>query len=80
MKLLGNRIIVREFEEEESSIIVLDKQKKPFFTGEIVAVGTDIGLSVGTTVLLNRHSGGLVEWEGEMLQMFTQEDVIAINK
>lgn len=82
MKLLGKRIIVREQKEEaKTSVIIIETEEtKPFFVGEVVATGTESPFDVGHKVLLNRYAGGTVEWEGETLQLFTPEDVIAIEQ
>lgn len=80
MKLLGKRVILREIEEKEqkSVIIVINKPKSPFIKGKVVEIGSEVtSVKPKDIVLVNRQIAGLVEWEGEMIYLVAEEDIIA---
>ena len=79
MKLIGNRIIIREIEQPKKSAIVLVEEKEPpFLIGKVEVVGDGVKANkYGSIVLVNRQMAGFVEWNGEMLRMIQEEDVIA---
>lgn len=79
MKLIGNRIILRECKiKKKETFLLLEKAESPFIVGKIVAVGDTVKANnYGNTVLVNRQMAGFIEWDGEMLHMVAEEDIIA---
>ena len=87
MKLIGNRIILREIKKEvKKGAIILATDGKgnaivpegPFIRGKIIAVGDGVKESkYGSVVLVNRQMAGFIEWNNEMLHMVAEEDIIA---
>lgn len=82
MKLLGKRVLLKEIEQKEKkSVIVVDRPKSPFILGKVIEIGSEVTLvKVKDTVLVNRQIAGLVEWEGEMINLVADEDIIAYGR
>lgn len=87
LKPLGDRIIVKAFQEEEvtkSGIVLPDtveKEKKE--EGEIVSIGNGenvakLGLKVGDRVLFGRYAGEDVTVEEVEYKVLKHEDVLAV--
>lgn len=83
MKLrpIYNRLVVRRTVFEPMStggiIMALDKPpKEP--EGVVLAVGHDVSVKVGDTVLFRKVAGTEVKVDGEDLLVMTEDDVIAV--
>ena len=83
MKLLGKRVIFRITKDatakQSSTIILAEEVENPYAFGEIVAVGTECGLEVGTTILINKHAANPIIWEGKELRIIEPDLIIAIQ-
>jgi chaperonin GroES len=91
LKPLGDRLIVRAIEEEEttaSGIVLPDTAKEKPTKGKVVAVGdgkinedtgkrTPLDVSEGDTVLYSKYGGTEVPFEGEDLLVLRESDVLA---
>lgn len=93
IKPLGDRILVKQFEEEEvkkGGIIIPDTAKEKPQKGEIKAVGpgkrNDEGkvmpleLKVGDKVLFAKYGGTEVKIDGEEYLIMREDDIMAIIK
>lgn len=87
LKPLGDRIIVKAFQEEEvtkSGIVLPDtveKEKKE--EGEIISIGNGenvakLGLKAGDRVLFGRYAGEDVTVEEVEYKVLKHEDVLAV--
>ena len=90
LKPLGDRLIVRAIDEEEttaSGLVLPDTAKEKPQKGEVVAVGdgsrNDAGdrvaldVSKGDTVLYSKYGGTEVKVDGEDLLVLRESDVLA---
>jgi chaperonin GroES len=91
LKPLGDRLIVKAIEEEEttaSGIVLPDTAKEKPTKGKVVAVGdgkinedtgkrTPLDVSEGDTVLYSKYGGTEVPFEGEDLLVLRESDVLA---
>jgi chaperonin GroES len=91
LKPLGDRLIVRAIEEEEttaSGIVLPDTAKEKPTKGKVVAVGdgkinedtgkrTPLDVAEGDTVLYSKYGGTEVPFEGEDLLVLRESDVLA---
>ena len=90
LKPLGDRLIVRAIDEEEttaSGIVLPDTAKEKPQKGEVIAVGdgrstttaTRIPLDVteGDTVLYSKYGGTEIKVDGEELLVLRESDVLA---
>ena len=90
---LGDRVMVRRVEEEETQrggIIIPDTAKEKPQQGEIMAVGTGrlndkneripLDVKVGDRVLFGKYSGTEVKLDGEEFLMMREEDILGILK
>jgi chaperonin GroES len=91
LKPLGDRLIVRALEEEEttaSGIVLPDTAKEKPQKGEVIAVGDGawdedgekripLDVSAGDTVLYSKYGGTEVKVEGEDLLVLRESDVLA---
>ncbi len=91
LKPLGDRLIVRAIEEEEttaSGIVLPDTAKEKPTKGRVVAVGdgkinedtgkrTPLDVAEGDTVLYSKYGGTEVPFEGEDLLVLRESDVLA---
>ena len=91
LKPLGDRLIVRAVEEEEttsSGIVLPDTAKEKPQKGEVLAVGDGnwddegekripLDVSVGDTVLYSKYGGTEVKVDGEDLLVLRESDVLA---
>ncbi|MEZ5073323.1 MAG: co-chaperone GroES [Solirubrobacterales bacterium] len=90
LKPLGDRLIVRAVEEEEttaSGIVLPDTAKEKPQKGEVLAVGDGardddgeripLDVAVGDIVLYSKYGGTEVKVDGEDLLVLRESDVLA---
>jgi chaperonin GroES len=91
LKPLGDRLIVRAIEEEEttaSGIVLPDTAKEKPQKGKVLAVGdgkinedtgkrTPLDVAVGDEVLYSKYGGTEIKVEGEELLVLRESDVLA---
>ena len=90
LKPLGDRLIVKAIEEEEttaSGIVLPDTAKEKPQRGKVLAVGdgkvnddgsrTPLDVSEGDEVLYSKYGGTEVEVEGDELLVLRESDVLA---
>ncbi len=90
LKPLGDRLIVRAIEEEEttaSGIVLPDTAKEKPQRGEVIAVGDGklddngqrqpLDVSEGDEVLYSKYGGTEIKVEGEDLLVLRESDVLA---
>ena len=91
LKPLGDRLIVRAIEEEEttaSGLVLPDTAKEKPQKGKVVAVGDGkfdedgekripLDVATGDTVLYSKYGGTEVKVDGEDLLVFRESDVLA---
>jgi chaperonin GroES len=91
LKPLGDRLIVRAVEEEEttaSGIVLPDTAKEKPQKGEVIAVGDGnwdedgdkripLDVTAGDTVLYSKYGGTEVKVDGEDLLVLRESDVLA---
>jgi chaperonin GroES len=91
LKPLGDRLIVRALDEEEttaSGLVLPDTAKEKPQKGEVIAVGDGarneagdrvaLDVSLGDTVLYSKYGGTEVKVDGEDLLVLRESDVLAI--
>ena len=92
LKPLGDRLIVKAIEEEEttaSGIVLPDTAKEKPQRGEVLAVGEGryddegekripLDVKVGDTVLYSKYGGTEVKYNGEEYLVLSARDVLAI--
>jgi chaperonin GroES len=90
LKPLGDRLIVRALDEEEttaSGIVLPDTAKEKPQKGEVLAVGdgnrdddgerSPLDVDAGDTVLYSKYGGTEVKVDGEDLLVLRESDVLA---
>ena len=91
LKPLGDRLIVRAIEEEEttsSGIVLPDTAKEKPQRGEVIAVGEGrydedgekripLDVQTGDTVLYSKYGGTEIKVDGEELLVLRESDVLA---
>ena len=91
LKPLGDRLIVRAIEEEEttaSGIVLPDTAKEKPQKGKVIAVGdgkinedtgkrTPLDVSEGDEVLYSKYGGTEIKEDGEELLVLRESDVLA---
>ena len=91
LKPLGDRLIVRAIEEEEttaSGIVLPDTAKEKPQKGEVIAVGdgaldddgdnaTPLDVKDGDKVLYSKYGGTEIKVDGEELLVLRESDVLA---
>ena len=90
LKPLGDRLIVRAIEEEEttaSGIVLPDTAKEKPQRGEVIAVGDGalddngnrkpVDVKDGDTVLYSKYGGTEIKVDGEDLLVLRESDVLA---
>jgi chaperonin GroES len=89
LKPLGDRLIVRALDEEEttaSGIVLPDTAKEKPQKGEVLAVGDGpiedgerrpLDVAAGDTVLYSKYGGTEVKVDGEDLLVLRESDVLA---
>jgi len=91
LKPLGDRLIVRALDEEEttaSGLVLPDTAKEKPQKGEVIAVGDGkldddgkripLDVSAGDTVLYSKYGGTEIKVEGEDLLVLRESDVLAL--
>ncbi len=91
LKPLGNRVVAKRTEEEETSkggIILPDSAKQKQETATVVALGTGkttsegkdipIPVSIGDTILMDKYAGQEVTVDDEEYIIVGADDIIAI--
>jgi len=90
LKPLGDRLIIRAVDEEEttaSGLVLPDTAKEKPQTGEVVAVGDGriedgeripLDVKEGDKVLYSKYGGTEIKVEGEDLLVLRESDVLAI--
>ena len=90
LKPLGDRLIVRAIDEEEttaSGLVLPDTAKEKPQKGEVLAVGdgkvddsgnrTPLDVVTGDTVLYSKYGGTEIKVDGEELLVLRESDVLA---
>ena len=91
LKPLGDRLIVRAIEEEEttaSGIVLPDTAKEKPQKGKVLAVGdgkinedtgkrTPLDVAPGDEILYSKYGGTEIPFEGEELLVLRESDVLA---
>jgi chaperonin GroES len=87
LKPLGDRLIVRAIEEEEttaSGIVLPDTAKEKPQKGKVLAVGdedtgkrTPLDVAEGDEVLYSKYGGTEIKVDGEELLVLRESDVLA---
>lgn len=90
LKPLGNRVLAKRLEEEESSgkIILPDSAKKKQETAKVLAIGPGkrsedgellpMPVNVGDTILMDKYSGQEITIDDEEYLVLKADDIIAI--
>jgi chaperonin GroES len=91
LKPLGDRIVVKPQDEEESrtasGLVIPDTAKEKPQLGEVLAVGpgefrdgerVPVDVSVGDVVFYSKYGGTEVKHDGEDLLILSSRDVLAI--
>ena len=90
LKPLGNRVVVKMVEAEEttkSGLIITSKSEEKSQIAEVIKVGTGLeedGKKVpmqvkeGDKVVLNQYAGTTVKYEGEDYVIVKESDILAI--
>ena len=92
LKPLGDRLIVRAIEEEEtttSGIVLPDTAKEKPQKGEVLAVGDGrydddgekripLDVATGDTVLYSKYGGTEIKVDGEELMIMSEDDILAV--
>jgi chaperonin GroES len=91
LKPLGNRVLVKRLEQEETlkgGIILPDSAKKKQETAQVIAIGTGattpdgkllpIPVQIGDKILMDKYSGQDVTIEDEEFVILRSDDIVAI--
>ncbi len=91
LKPLGNRVLVKRVEQEETlkgGIILPETAKKKQETAQVIAIGTGattpegkqipIPVKEGDTILMDKYSGQEVTIDDEEFVILRADDIIAI--
>lgn len=90
LKPLGDRIVVKMLEKEEttkSGIILAGKSEEKSQIAEVIKIGdgtnsegkkVEMAINVGDKVVLNQYSGTTVKFDGEEFIIVKYNDVLAI--
>jgi len=91
IKPLGNRVLVKRLEQEETlkgGIILPDTAKKKQEAAEVIAIGTGttnkegktlpIPVKIGDKILMDKYSGQEVNIDDEEYIIIKADDIIAI--
>ena len=90
LKPLGDRLIVRAIEEEEttaSGIVLPDTAKEKPQRGRVISVGPGklldsgeraaIGVAEGDEILFGKYSGTEIKVDGEEIKILRESDILA---
>ena len=91
LKPLGDRVVIRVFEQEEktaSGIFLPDTAKEKPSQGEVVAVGPGklqddgkrvaLDVKVGDKIIFSKYAGTEVKFEGTKYLIVSERDILAI--
>lgn len=84
VKPLGNRVLVRRLEEEETGGIILPEEAKKdldYVRAEVVEIGTDmekVKVQKGDKVLLSALAGTKLTLDGEEYYIVKSSDILAM--
>lgn len=91
IKPLGNRIVAKRLEQEETlkgGLVLPDSAKKKQETAKVIAIGTgaktkegktlEIPVSIGDTILMDKYAGQEVTIDDEEFIIVRSDDIIAI--
>ncbi len=91
VKPLGNRVLAKRLEQEETlkgGLILPDTAKKKQETAKVIAIGTGksikdgqvlpIPVKVGDTILMDKYAGQEVTIEDEEYIIVNADDIVAI--
>ena len=89
MKLvpLGDRVVLKQFEAEETTIILASKSQEKPQEAEVVAVGpggmvdgkeVTMQVKVGDKVIYSKYAGNEVKLEDEEYIIVKQNDILAV--
>ena len=79
MRVLGNNIIIKAEEVEESSVILTDAVKEPTSYADVVLVGKEVSeVKVGDKIYYNNRSGRFIMLDEVEHLMITEHDVFII--
>lgn len=91
LRPLGNRVLVRRLEQEETlkgGIILPDTAKKKQESAEVIAIGTGkkdksgklipVPVQIGDIVMMDKYSGQEVTLDDEEYVIVRADDIIAI--
>lgn len=84
VKPLGNRVLVRRLEEEETGGIILPEEAKKdldYVRAEVVEIGTDmekVKVQKGDKVLLSTLAGTKLTLDGEEYYIVKSSDILAM--
>ncbi|MEM2153898.1 MAG: co-chaperone GroES [Nitrososphaeria archaeon] len=82
VKILGDRVLVKEVEEEEKTtqgLVLVRHNTSEVVRGIVQAVGEKVQeVKVGETVLYRPLSGQKITLEGEEFRILSEEELIAV--
>lgn len=78
MKVIKDKILVKEVVKETKSRFVVANDKKTVFEGEVLAVG-ESKIAVGSIVLFPSYLAKEFEVEEKRYLVITEDDVLAIK-
>lgn len=86
MKVLGNKILVREIDlpqQTETGLYLPDTADRKYKMGEVIEVGEGTDKEVmkvvkGDTVYFTQYAGDTVTIEGEEYKVIKQDDVLVV--
>ena len=84
-RLLGSRVLVEPFKQEEKTggVILPGKSEEPTYTGTVIMVGDGAILNDGTKVPMNIHTGETVYFQkfvGFDLELENGKSYLVINE
>ncbi len=93
LKPLGDRVLVRPSEEEETTaagILLPDRARKKPTEGEVLAVGSGrvlphgkrvpVSVKAGQTIVYSKYAGTEVTIEGEDLIIVDEDSILAVRE
>lgn len=79
MRILGNRVLLKPFKEETTkSGIILQPDKKRKSEGEVISVGDNVDLKVGSRVVYSEFGGKETKIDGIEYEIVNYEDILAV--
>lgn len=86
----GDRVAlsIRKHEEKVGSIYLVDTHREPSYLADVIAIGPGrlmdngsrlpMSVSVGDCVIIGEWAGTEVEFEGEVLRIVTEEEIVGV--